>query len=163
MYVWKYVSLHKESTQKALIHTKSLKSGSEEVIALHLSQWNSIHIYNTLLQVILITSVSVAGNNWCTCLYKLYVYITLQVKSVAKWVSAALEKHSPRIWPAKSNYYTEKYQFFAFILEKFTPDRKKLHGHRPWCPWQIWGMWFTYLMFVTGTTGSARVNFFCPV
>ena len=39
-----------------------------------------------------------------------------------------------------SNYYTEKCQFFAFILEKFTPDRKNLHGHRPWCPWQIWGM-----------------------
>ena len=31
-----------------------------------------------------------------------------------------------------SNYYTEKCQFFAFILEKFTPDRKNLHEHRSW-------------------------------
>ena len=27
-----------------------------------------------------------------------------------------------------SNYYTEKCQFFAFILEKFTPDRKIYTG-----------------------------------
>ena len=30
--------------------------------------------------------------------------------------------------------------FFAFILVKFTPDRKNLHRHRLWCLWQIWGM-----------------------
>ena len=42
-----------------------------------------------------------------------------------------------------SNFYTERYQFFAFILEKFTPDRKNLHRHRLWCLWQIWGMHVT--------------------
>ena len=31
-------------------------------------------------------------------------------------------------------------QFFAFNLEKFTPDRIYLHRHRLWCLWQIWGM-----------------------
>ena len=25
-------------------------------------------------------------------------------------------------------------QFFSLNLEKFTPERKFLHGHRPWCP-----------------------------
>ena len=41
-----------------------------------------------------------------------------------------------------SNYYTVKWQFFAFNLEKITPGRKCLHRHRLWCLWQIWGMVF---------------------
>ena len=35
-------------------------------------------------------------------------------------------------------------QFFAFNLEKFTPDGIFLYGHRPWCPWPIWGMLFSF-------------------
>ena len=31
-------------------------------------------------------------------------------------------------------------QFFAFNLEKFTPNRLFFHRHRLWCLWQIWGM-----------------------
>ena len=38
-----------------------------------------------------------------------------------------------------SNYYTVKWQFFAFNLEKITPGRKFLHRHRLWCLWLISG------------------------
>ena len=35
---------------------------------------------------------------------------------------------------------TQKRINFAFILGKFTLDRKNLHRHCRWCRWQIWGM-----------------------
>ena len=35
---------------------------------------------------------------------------------------------------------TQKSINFAFILGKFTLDRKNLHRHRRWCQWQISGM-----------------------
>ena len=38
--------------------------------------------------------------------------------------------------------YTVNCQFFALNLKKFTPDKKNLHGRRPWRPWQTRSSWF---------------------
>ena len=73
--------------------------------------------------------------------YPLFVISFTQVGfSKTKFYTQKNDKRHQKHWRClwKSQMYAV---FFSLNLEKFTPERKFLHGHRPWCPWQIWGMW----------------------